>query len=111
MLGQFDATAELRGGGKTLHVHGPVTDWEDDERGAVMHVTVTQGQSKVTGQSGFTPANAVAWSATLTGDDVFNANDADGVMVAIVHLTDGNTEPYPYPGGALCQGQFALRPV
>jgi hypothetical protein len=94
MRGQFHETAEIRGNGKTLKVTGPV-EFEDDERGAVIHVTVVQGSSKVQGDSSFTPSGALRWSATLTGSDGFAPGEANGDASATVHLKDGGTEPYP----------------
>jgi hypothetical protein len=75
-------------------VTGPV-EWEDDEHGAVIHVTVTQGESQVKGDSGFTPSSTDTWSATLTGNHSFRPATAEGGATATVQLKDGSTEPYP----------------
>ena len=98
MRGQIDPTATISQGGTTLQVSGPLEDWEDDERGAVIHVSVTQGGWRVTGASGFTPSNTQTWSATIDGPNTFVAGAAHAAATATVHLVDGGHEPYPYPG-------------
>jgi hypothetical protein len=94
MNGQIDATAELRRNGKTLHVTGPA-GFDDDERGAVIHVTVTQ-VSEGMGDSGFTPSNKNTWSAEI--EEGFVPGPAHAKATATVHNDDGSTEPYPEPG-------------
>ena len=98
MLGQINPTATISNGGKTLELSGPLDDWEDEEEGAVIHVTVTQGGWRVRGASGFTRSGEATWSATITGTDTFVAGAAHAAATATVHLESGGHEPYPYPG-------------
>jgi hypothetical protein len=107
MHGQFDLTAKISGNGKTLQVGGPV-DFDPDEKGAVVYVTVTQDASEVTGKSGFTPSGKKAWSATIAGSADFVPGIANGIAIAVVHLTDGDFEPYPYPGEPACEAEITL---
>jgi hypothetical protein len=98
MNGMINDPGQILGNaGTTLHVTGPIK-FESDERGAVVHVTVTQGGSEVTGDSDFTPSNAQHWSATICGTAKFVRDDtARCEATATVRKTDGSFEEYPEP--------------
>lgn len=92
MRGQIDKSAKLIGQGK-LRVTG-WANYDDDERGAVVHVTVTQGGS--TGDSDSEFSNEENWVAMVTGG--FKPGVADAEATATVTNDDGTEEPYPEPG-------------
>ena len=96
MLGQINDTAQLHGNGKTLLVTGWVR-FDSDERNARLRVTVIQGGSTVSGESGTTPSNKKAWTAEVEGDANFLPGPALAVVTAEVELRDGTTEEYPEP--------------
>ena len=99
MRGQINDTAQLNGDGKTLLVTGWV-QFDDDEKSAVMRVTVTQGGSTVTGKSANTPRTKSAWTAEIKGRDDFLPGPAHAEATATVTLKSGATEEYPEAGGA-----------
>jgi hypothetical protein len=102
MVGQINDTAELNGDGKTLLVTGWAR-FDQDERSAVMEVTVTQGEggARANGVSGTTPMNKRAWTAEIRErheTQKFAPGPALAVVTATVKLKNGETEVYPEPG-------------
>jgi hypothetical protein len=98
MRGQINGTAYLHGGGKSLQVTGWV-DFDTDETGATVTVTVTQdGGASGTDDSGYTPKVKKAWAAEVQTEG--NAKFVPGPALAeVTAKVDTQTGQEDYPGG------------
>ena len=96
MKGQFDDTAEIVNS-TTLHVHGPVTDWEDDEVGAVIQARVQVGGMSAQGASEFIVNGDKRWKATLKGSGFAPGGPFAAYGSATVRLDDHTSEQYDWP--------------
>lgn len=99
MRGQFADTAQISPDGKQVLVTGPVTEWEDDEFGAVIVARIGQPGANGSGATIFIQKGAAMWEATISihGNKVFRPGVATAKANATVSLSDGGVEPYNWP--------------
>jgi len=90
MTGRFDPTGKITANGKAAHVSGPLA-LDQDELGATVYATVTQGGCVGSGASAY--STGTKWEATASGC-TFRSGSAYVTATATISLAGGGSETY-----------------
>ena len=89
--------------GKTVHVKGPILEWEDDEVSAIFTVTIKQivdggGTASATGSSQTYSHGAQHWAAAavVTTGPALEHGPATAYAIATIQLTNHTVEVYEW---------------
>lgn len=104
MTSKVNTPLKLSADGMTVHVVGPILEWESDERSAVFSVEITQPPNSATvsarGRSTrtYNPKDK-KWQAVarVSGPTPLRVGPALATATAMITLKNGKTEPYGWP--------------
>jgi hypothetical protein len=93
MEGKFHENLTLLWDGKGVLASGPLTEWDDDEKGVIIHVSILQDHVAAVGRTGDDVPNGAdrfVLTAAVQGDGKLKDGSAMATGWAFVRSTEGS---------------------